>query len=148
MTTPAIADRLIGEHVTCLPIESLPLAQCGGAVLRENVYGERDAPPFDWARETAKHIGVVAHRFLAQFARDGLSALFYARTLPLAAGYSARFPVVEGGRSYAVDADPIERLSAPANALRFVPGNSQLVEDMVGVRAAYLAQISAAEVAA
>ena len=47
MTTPAIADRLIGEHVTCLPIESLPLAQCGGAVLRENVYGERDAPPFD-----------------------------------------------------------------------------------------------------
>ena len=47
MITPAIADRLIGEHVTCLPIESLPLAQCGGAVLRENVYGERDAPPFD-----------------------------------------------------------------------------------------------------
>ena len=47
MTTPAVADSLIGEHVTCLPIESLPLAQCGGAVLRENVYGERDAPPFD-----------------------------------------------------------------------------------------------------
>ncbi len=47
MTTPAVADRLIGEHVTCLPIESLPLAQCGGGVLRENVYGERDAPPFD-----------------------------------------------------------------------------------------------------
>ena len=47
MTTPADADRLIGEHLTCLPIESLPLAQCGGAVLRENVYGERDAPPFD-----------------------------------------------------------------------------------------------------
>ncbi len=47
MTTPAIADRLISEHVTCLPIESLPLAQCGGAVLRENVYGERDAPPFN-----------------------------------------------------------------------------------------------------
>lgn len=47
MTTPADADRLIGEHLTCLPIESLPLAQCGGAILRENVYGERDAPPFD-----------------------------------------------------------------------------------------------------
>jgi molybdopterin molybdotransferase len=38
---------LIGQHLTCLPIESLPLAQCAGAVLRENVYAERDQPPFD-----------------------------------------------------------------------------------------------------
>jgi molybdopterin molybdotransferase len=45
--TPAQADDLIGQHVGCLPIESLPLAQCAGAVLRENVYAERDAPPFD-----------------------------------------------------------------------------------------------------
>jgi molybdopterin molybdotransferase len=47
MLTPAEADTLIGERVSCLPIESLPLAQCAGAVLRENVYAERDAPPFD-----------------------------------------------------------------------------------------------------
>jgi molybdopterin molybdotransferase len=45
--SPAQADELIGQHLTCLPIESLPLAQCAGAVLRENVYAERDAPPFD-----------------------------------------------------------------------------------------------------
>jgi len=45
--TPAEADKLIGQHVQCLPIESLPLAQCAGAVLRENVYAERDQPPFD-----------------------------------------------------------------------------------------------------
>jgi molybdopterin molybdotransferase len=38
---------LIGQHLQCLPIESLPLAQCAGAVLRENIYAERDAPPFD-----------------------------------------------------------------------------------------------------
>jgi molybdopterin molybdotransferase len=44
---PAEADELIGKHLTCLPIESLPLAQCGGAVLRENIYAERDQPPFD-----------------------------------------------------------------------------------------------------
>jgi molybdopterin molybdotransferase len=44
---PAQADELIGQHLTCLPIESLPLAQCAGAVLRENIYAERDAPPFD-----------------------------------------------------------------------------------------------------
>lgn len=47
MITPAEADALIRQHVTCLPIESLPLAQCAGAVLRENIYAERDQPPFD-----------------------------------------------------------------------------------------------------
>jgi molybdopterin molybdotransferase len=45
--TPAEADELIGQHLQCLPIESLPLAQCAGAVLRENIYAERDQPPFD-----------------------------------------------------------------------------------------------------
>jgi molybdopterin molybdotransferase len=44
---PQVASRLIGEHLVCLPIESLPVAQCAGAVLRENVYAERDHPPFD-----------------------------------------------------------------------------------------------------
>ena len=47
MLTPAEADRLIGQHLQCLPIESLPLAQCAGAVLRENIYAERDQPPYD-----------------------------------------------------------------------------------------------------
>jgi molybdopterin molybdotransferase len=45
--TPAEADQLIAQRLPCLPIESLPLAQCAGAVLRENVYAERDEPPFD-----------------------------------------------------------------------------------------------------
>jgi hypothetical protein len=45
-----------------------------------------EGPPLPWPRE----------------ARDGVSAFFYARTLPLAPGYSAVFPVVEGGRRYAV----------------------------------------------
>lgn len=45
--TPAEASRLIGEHLACLPIESLPVGQCAGAILRENVYAERDQPPFD-----------------------------------------------------------------------------------------------------
>lgn len=47
MLAPAEADSLIGQHLQCLPIESLPLAQCAGAVLRENIYAERDQPPFD-----------------------------------------------------------------------------------------------------
>ena len=47
MLTPAEAEALIQRHLTCLPIESLPLAQCIGSVLRENIYAERDQPPFD-----------------------------------------------------------------------------------------------------
>ena len=47
MISPAEADALIAQHFTCLPIESLPLVQCAGAVLRENIYAERDQPPFD-----------------------------------------------------------------------------------------------------
>src|SRR4051812_50227674 len=47
MLTPAQAETLIEQHLTCLPIESLPLTQAAGAVLRENVYAERDQPPFD-----------------------------------------------------------------------------------------------------
>jgi molybdopterin molybdotransferase len=45
--SPSQADELIAQHLSCLPIESLPLAQCAGAVLRENIYAERDQPPFD-----------------------------------------------------------------------------------------------------
>ncbi len=35
--------------------------------------------------------------------RDGLSAFFYVRTLPLAPGYAVTFPLVEGGRRYQVE---------------------------------------------
>ena len=45
--TPAEAELAIGKHLPTSPIESLPLAQCAGAVLRENIYAERDQPPFD-----------------------------------------------------------------------------------------------------
>ena len=47
MLSPAEADELIQRHLRYLPVESLPLAQCAGAVLRESVHAERDQPPFD-----------------------------------------------------------------------------------------------------
>jgi molybdopterin molybdotransferase len=47
MLTPAEAEEQIARHLPCLPIESLPVSQCAGSVLRENVYAERDHPPFD-----------------------------------------------------------------------------------------------------
>ena len=59
MLTPAHADELIGQHLQCLPIESLPLAQCAGAVLRENIYAERDQPPYD--RVTMDGIALSSH---------------------------------------------------------------------------------------
>jgi molybdopterin molybdotransferase len=45
--TPAAAEELIARNLSGLPIESLPVGHCAGAVLRENVYAERDQPPFD-----------------------------------------------------------------------------------------------------
>ena len=47
MLSPAEADELIARHLTCLPTVSLPLAQCAGEVLREDIHAERDQPPFD-----------------------------------------------------------------------------------------------------
>src|SRR5512139_2762151 len=47
MLTPAQAEEQIARHLPPLPIESLPVSQCAGAILRENVYAERDQPPFD-----------------------------------------------------------------------------------------------------
>ena len=38
-----------------------------------------DALPFDWARETARHVGVVVHRVLARIAREGIATWSGAR---------------------------------------------------------------------
>lgn len=47
LITPSLAEEAIHSRLTCLPIESLPLTQCVGGTLRENIYAERDQPPFD-----------------------------------------------------------------------------------------------------
>ncbi len=47
MINPAQAEQLIRQHVPALPVESLPLAQCAGSILREGIHAERDHPPFD-----------------------------------------------------------------------------------------------------
>ena len=71
MLTPAEADQLIGQHLQCLPIESLPLAQCAGAVLRENIYAERDQPPYhrvamDGVALDSQAVGSVSRNFRIQ----------------------------------------------------------------------------------
>jgi molybdopterin molybdotransferase len=47
LITPRLAEEAINSRLRCLPIESLPLTQCVGGTLRENIYAERDQPPFD-----------------------------------------------------------------------------------------------------
>jgi hypothetical protein len=69
-----------------------------------------DGPPLPWPRE----------------ARDGITAFFYVRTLPLAPGYSTTFPLVEGGRRYRVDltVGGVERITVagrPVEAFRATP---------------------------
>jgi molybdopterin molybdotransferase len=71
MLTPLEAEAQIARHLPLLPIESLPVSQCAGSVLRENVYAERDHPPFD--RVAMDGIAIDSssltggrHRFLIQ----------------------------------------------------------------------------------
>jgi molybdopterin molybdotransferase len=73
--TPRLAVEAISSRLTCLPIESLPLTQCVGGTLRENVYAERDQPPFD--RVTMDGIAVdseALRRGLTRFRIQGTQA--------------------------------------------------------------------------
>ena len=69
MLTPAQAETLIEQHLVCLPIESLPLTQAAGAVLRENIYAERDQPLVGLGPQDGDGGGQAAHG--VQAARAG-----------------------------------------------------------------------------
>src|SRR5271167_2476181 len=75
LITPRLAEEAIYSRLTCLPIESLPLTQCVGGTLRENVYAERDHPPFD--RVTMDGIAVdseALRRGVKRFKIQGIQA--------------------------------------------------------------------------
>jgi molybdopterin molybdotransferase len=75
LISPRLAEEAINSRLTCLPIESLPLTQCVGGTLRENVYAERDHPPFD--RVTMDGIAVdsaALRRGLRRFRIQGTQA--------------------------------------------------------------------------
>ncbi|MFZ1101015.1 MAG: molybdopterin molybdotransferase MoeA [Steroidobacteraceae bacterium] len=42
-----MAEQAIAARLTPLPVETAPLEQCIGRTLREDIYAERDNPPFD-----------------------------------------------------------------------------------------------------
>lgn len=58
MLTPTQADAAIAAALAPAGVETLPLADCAGRVLREPVVAERDAPPFD--RVTMDGIAIAA----------------------------------------------------------------------------------------
>ncbi|HEY2591192.1 MAG TPA: molybdopterin molybdotransferase MoeA [Steroidobacteraceae bacterium] len=125
MLTPADAERLIGEHLPCLPIESLPLAQIAGAVLRENVYAERDQPPFDRvAMDGIAFASATAHDGLQRLRVEGMQA---AGDPPLALGSRAGCievmtgAVLPGGCDAVV---PIEQVELANGEARLRPGAS------------------------
>jgi ATP-dependent helicase/nuclease subunit A len=65
---PVLLARLPLDWTPSLPEAGLP------SPAPDKVVREAGAPVFDWARETARHVGTVAHRVLAQIAREGLDA--------------------------------------------------------------------------
>jgi hypothetical protein len=73
---------------------------------------------FDWASRTFT-VGDGEPRPLPPDSRDGLSAWFHARTLPLAPDYRVRLSVVEAGRVYDVDAhvERVERITIAGRAI-------------------------------
>ncbi len=47
LITPQAAESAIDAQLPGMPVETRALSQCVGGTLRENVYAERDCPPFD-----------------------------------------------------------------------------------------------------
>jgi ATP-dependent helicase/nuclease subunit A len=75
----AEAEKSVGREDTGVPLRRLP-AQWHLPQVPESVPGaagpdsmsDRDPVEFDWARETARRIGTVAHRLLRQLAAEGI----------------------------------------------------------------------------
>ncbi|MEP6549491.1 MAG: molybdopterin molybdotransferase MoeA [Gammaproteobacteria bacterium] len=75
LITPRLAEEAIYSRLTCLPIESLPLTQCVGGTLRENIYAERDQPPFDRATMDGMAVDSDAlRRGIKRFRIQGIQA--------------------------------------------------------------------------
>ena len=119
MISPAEADALIAQHFTCLPIESLPLVQCAGAVLRENIYAERDQPPFD---RVAMDGYAVATSALAKPRALAVQAMQAAGDPPLTLASPAHAIEIMTGAVLPAGCDaviPVERAERTGDSVRF-----------------------------
>jgi len=120
--TPAEADQLIGQHLQCLPIESLPLAQCAGAVLRENIYAERDQPPYD--RVAMDGVALDSHAVSAGERSFRIQATQAAGDTPLTLDAPANCIEVMTGAVLPLGCDsvvPVERLTIERGHATLMP---------------------------
>ncbi len=111
LITPRLAEEAINSRLTCLPIESLPLTQCVGGTLRENVYAERDHPPFD--RVTMDGIAVDSAALRRGQRRFRIQATQAAGTPPIKLGGSDDAIEVMTGAILPLGSDciiPVEQL--------------------------------------
>lgn len=124
MLSPSQADELIAQHLTCLPIESLPLAQCAGAVLRENIYAERDQPPFD--RVTMDGIALDSRAVREGARRLQIQAMQAAGDPPLALTARDRCIEVMTGAAMPAGCDAV----VPVEQLTVRGGAAELAQDV------------------
>ena len=123
MLTPAEAEGLIAQNLSSLPIESLPVGHCAGAVLRENVYAERDQPPFD--RVAMDGIAVTSSRATAG-ARFRIQGTQAAGVAPFTLANPADCIEIMTGAMLPVGCDavvPVERITVHG-------GVAQLADDV------------------
>jgi len=121
--SPAQADLLIRQHIKPLPIEDLPLAQCAGAVLRENIYAERDQPPFD--RVAMDGIAVDSRAVNAGAARLAVQAMQAAGDPPLTLASSGSCIKVMTGAVLPTGCDavvPVEDITIREGAAELATG--------------------------
>ena len=127
LITPRLAEEAIYSRLTCLPIESLPLTQCVGGTLRENVYAERDHPPFD--RVTMDGIAVdsdALRRGVKRFRIQGVQA---AGAAPLKLGSPDDAIEVMTGAMLPVGCDNV----IPVEQLELADGHAALTANVVTV---------------
>jgi molybdopterin molybdotransferase len=124
MLTPAQAETLIGEQLACLPIESLPLVQCAGAVLRENVYAERDQPPFD--RVAMDGIALASASARSGLRRYRIQGVQAAGDVPLSLGSQDACIEVMTGAMLPSECDAV----VPVEQIVAGDGNAELAGDV------------------
>ncbi|HTQ36468.1 MAG TPA: molybdopterin molybdotransferase MoeA [Steroidobacteraceae bacterium] len=123
MLTPAEAEEQIAHHLPCLPIESLPVGQCAGGVLRENVYAERDHPPFDRVAMDGIALdcaGAAGQRVLR------IQATQAAGDPPLTLATATHCIEVMTGAMLPAGCDAV----VPVERIRVAEGSAQLLEDV------------------
>lgn len=112
LITPRLAEEAINSRLTCLPIESLPLTQCVGGTLRENIYAERDQPPFD--RVTMDGIAVESEALRRGLRRFRIQATQSAGSPPIKLSHGDAAIEVMTGAMLPIGCDcviPVEQLA-------------------------------------